>query len=249
MHPPHFTALQWALALLAALFIGLSKTGFNGMGMLALLLMAHLFSARESTGVILPLLVAGDVVGVTAFQRHAQWRYIGRLLPAALAGIAVGYWLMAVTPDRVFRPVIGGIVLTLSLLQLLRQGRPDAFRKVPHALWFGWAIGATGGVTTMLANAAGPIIGLYLLAVRLPKLEFVGTGAWFFLIVNVCKLPLSADLGLISPTSLALNLILLPAVIAGALAGRRLVHLIPQRSFEGVILALTMVAALRLCFV
>ena len=103
---------------------------------------------------------------------------------------------------------------------------------MPHARWFAWTIGLLAGVTTMLANAAGPIIALYSLAVGLPKFEFVGTSAWLFLIVNVFKVPFSVELGLIHAETLWLNLVLVPAILAGLAGGRWLTSRIPQQWFD-----------------
>ena len=112
--------------------------------------------------------------------------------------------------------------------------------------WFGPIMGIFAGLTTMMANAAGPVMTLYLLAMRLPKLEFLGTGAAFFLLINWIKVPFIAQLGLINASSLTLNLYLLPAVAVGALLGRPVVQRVNQRIFENAALALAAVAALRL---
>jgi uncharacterized membrane protein YfcA len=117
---------------------------------------------------------------------------------------------------------------------------------VPHAIWFAWGLGLFAGVTTMLANAAGPIVALYLLAVSLPKQELVGTSAWFFMILNVYKVPFSFGLGLINEQTLWLNLLLAPAIVAGTYLGRYLIRLVPQRLFDIMLLTFISTAALRL---
>ena len=89
---------------------------------------------------------------------------------------------------------------------------------------------------------------LYMLAIGLPKLEFLGTGAWYFLIINLFKVPFSWQLGLITPATLQFNALLLPAVLAGALVGRRIVPHINQTWFETLALGLTLVAGARLLF-
>ena len=162
------------------------------------------------------------------------------------SGIIAGYLLMSVIPDARFNAVIGSIILLMSILQGIRQFRPDLYQSVPHTRAFAWSIGVACGVTTMLANGAGPIMALYLLAIALPKYEFVGTGAWFFLIVNVFKVPFSASLGLIHGSSLAFNLVLIPAVAAGTLLGRWLIGIVPQKLFETLLLIFTTIASLRL---
>ena len=226
--------------------IGISKSGFAGIGLVTVIVMARIFPPRESTGILLPLLICGDICAVVAFQKHTLWPLIGRMLPPTLLGIVAGYFLMQHIPDTRFGPVIGSIVLTMALVQALRRFRPAMFEKVPHSHGFAWSIGGVSGIATMLANAAGPIMALYLLAINLPKYAFVGTSAWFFLIVNVSKVPLSANLGLIDTRTLFFNLLLVPAVIGGTLLGRWLIGIVPQRVFELLLLIFAGIASLRL---
>lgn len=246
MQLPPFDTHQWLLAGLAALCVGLSKSGLGGMGLLTVLLMAEVMPARESTGFVLPLLIFGDLFAVGVFHRHAQWAHVWRSIPPALAGIVGGYFLMRAIPDGIYRPCIGWIVLTMIALHCWKKMRPAAFEHVPHTRWFAWIMGGASGVTTMMANAAGPVMTLYLLAYDLPKFEFVGTCAWFFLIVNVCKLPFSHHLGLINGSSLTLNLALLPCVALGIFLGRSFMSIVPQKLFESLLLLFAALAALRL---
>ena len=243
---PSLSTAQWLLAIAGALGMGISKAGFPGMSLVHVVVFAFIFGARTSTGIILPMLVAADVWAVRAFRQHAQWIYIRRMLPATIVGVLLGFALMGRLDESLFSPLIGTIVLVLILMQVARMARPGAFANVPHSRTFAWTMGLLAGVTTMLANAAGPIFVLYALAVGLPKYELVGTGAWFFLIVNLSKVPLSAGLGLIGPQTLFLNLILLPVVFAGIAIGRRMTHHVPQQLFDGLLLAFAAVAALRL---
>ncbi|HWB59038.1 MAG TPA: sulfite exporter TauE/SafE family protein [Chthoniobacteraceae bacterium] len=246
MHFPALSPGQWLLAILAGVCVGLSKSGFTGISMLTVLFMARVFPAYESTGVVLPLLICGDVFAVAAYRRHAKWSHVLKMLPPAFMGIVAGYWLMPHIPRQVFGPVIGWIVLAMVAIQYARQFRPAAFEAAPQSPWFAWMMGAWAGVTTMMANAAGPVMSLYLLAVNLPKYEIVGTGAWFFLIVNIVKLPFSARLGLINASSLSFNLALAPAVFAGIALGRVLIRHVPQKIFEQILLLSAAAASLRL---
>ena len=246
----HLSVHQWLLAILSAVSIGLGKSGFGGVGMLSVALMATVMRGheRESTGIILPLLVCGDLFAVRAFRGHVRWTLVWRMLPPALLGVALGYFWMKCLTNIGFKPVVGWAVLVLAALQAFRHFRADAFQGVPHTVWFAWTAGISAGVVTMLANAAGPVMTIYFLAVGLPKLEFVATAAWFFLIVNLCKIPLSTQLGLIHPGSLLFNAVQVPFVAFGILAGRGLVHRIDQRAFEYLLLILTVGTALHLIF-
>ena len=244
---PSFTPLQWTLAAIAALCVGLSKSGFPGVAMISVLLMAELMPARQSTGVILPLLICGDFLAVGAFRRHVRWPYVLRTLPATVAGVIIGFFLLKLPfSEGFFRVLIGGVILALVLLQAARSRLPSLDTEVPAGGPAALATGVACGVTTMVANAAGPVMAIYLIAMRLPQFEFVGTAAVFFLLVNLIKVPFSLSLGLIGPRSLSLNLVLVPAVAAGVFAGRKLIAHIPRHAFEALVLILAALAAVKL---
>ena len=238
---------QWGLVVLGALLIGVSKTGIAGLGVLAVAIYANILPARQSTGIILPMLICADVVAVAAYRRHAVWGHLWPLFPWVVVGVVTGYFTMGHINDAQVRRGIGAILLVMVALHFWRRQRAGN-EPVPHTLWFSALTGVLAGFTTMLANAAGPVMILYMLAVGLPKMEFLGTGAWYFLIVNLFKVPFSFQLGLITPGTLHFNAVLLPAVIAGALLGRLVVKRINQMWFETLALALTLVASARLLF-
>jgi len=243
---PDLSPAGWLLASIAATCLGISKAGFGGMGLIHVLIFAFLFGARTSTGIVLPMLLVADVCAVSVFHRHARWDYIRRMLPAACLGVVLGAVLMGRVSDAIFKRIIGAIILTLTAMQVARLRKPDWLGDAPHTPLFAWTIGLFTGVTTMLANAAGPIVAIYSIAVGLPKFEIVGTGAWFFMIMNAVKVPFSLRLGLIEGRTLMLNLVLLPCVFTGILAGRWLTGRVSQRLFDGLLLAFAAIAALRL---
>jgi uncharacterized membrane protein YfcA len=216
------------------------------MSLLHVLIFAFLFGARDSTGIVLPMLLAGDVCAVTAYHQHARWDYVRRMLPPACVGVVAGAILMRGLDDAAFKPTIGWIILVLSVLQVARMQRPDWFGNMPHTRGFAWAIGLAAGATTMLANAAGPVFAIYCLAVMMPKFELVGTTAWFFFIINLFKVPFSYGLGLIHGQTLLFNLVLVPAIVAGVLGGRSIIARLPQQLFDRLLLAFAAIAALRM---
>jgi uncharacterized protein len=234
--------------ILAAMGIGITKSGFSGVSMVHVILFAYVFGARESTGIVLPMLIAGDIFAMLVYGKHANWTYVRRMLPPALMGVVIGWGMFLLFRNVSYNPFIGIIILGLAILQILRIWRGDLLEDVPHTQWFAWSMGVMVGVTTMMANAAGPIFGLYLLALALPKMEFVGTAAWFFLILNLIKVPFSWSLGLIRPETLLLNVTLLPLIAFGLWLGSMFVKRIPQKLFDSLILIFTACAALRLLF-
>ena len=239
---------DWMLLAIAAFGIGITKSGFSGVSMVHVYLFASVFGAKDSTGIVLPMLIAGDIFAMSVYGKRANWSYVRRMMPPTMIGVVVGWLLMFRLPEMYYRPLIGMIILVLTVMQIIRLWKEEWLANVPHAAWFAWSMGILVGLTTMLANAAGPVFGLYLLAIGLPKLEFVGTAAWFFLILNIVKIPFSWSLGLIRIDTLALNAMLLPLVGLGLWVGSLVIRKIPQRFFDSLILILTGVASIRMLF-
>lgn len=237
---------SFALALVAAVCIGVSKSGFSGFSMISVLLFAEVYGARASTGLVLPLLIAADLTVYPAFRKFGSWRPVGRLLVPMLAGLLAGWWLLGRIDDTVARRVIGAVILAMVLVQAGRSWRPEPFGRLASSPGFGWTAGVAGGFATMLANAAGPVIQLFLMSRRFDKMAMVGIGARLFLVVNLLKVPLSAGLALITPETLWENARLLPAVWAGIVLGRALLHRVPQRWYEGLVVTFAVIAAVRL---
>jgi uncharacterized membrane protein YfcA len=238
--------VQWGLCLCAALCIGLSKSGFPGVSLVTVAIMAQAFPARASTGVLLPLLIFGDVCAVGAFRQHAVWPQIVRMLGPTMVGVGVGFEVMRRLPESRFPVVLGWMLLVTVGLQAWRMAVPDAGSRVPHSRGFAWLMGVWAGVATMVANAAGPVMAIYFLALALPKQNLVGTSAWFFLLINVFKLPFSWWLGLLQPSSVRVDLLLFPVIGIGILLGRRILHWIPQRLFEALLLLSAAAAAFKM---
>ncbi len=249
--PLHLEAWQWTVLILATFLIGLSKTGITGIGTFAVAIFALVLPARESVGAVLPILICGDIIAVTAYRRHAVWSHLWRLFPWAAMGIILGYAALGRIDAAGVSRLVGAILLVVVTLQWWRQRRTsrrgrDPAEDVPRGLWFVVVVGMLAGFTTMVANAAGPIMVVYLLAMRLPKMEFIGTGAWYFLLLNLFKVPFSAGLGLINSASLLLDLKLAAVAVVGALSGRALIPFIDQALFETLAMLFTLAAALRL---
>jgi uncharacterized membrane protein YfcA len=245
----NLVAWKWGLLAVGAFVTGLSKTGIAGLGVLSVALFANALPARASTGALLPLLLCADAFGVAFFRKHASWPHLWKLFPWVIVGVAAGYFALGRVSNAQVQRMIGAILLVMVALHLWRQRQSDPREEqMRHAWWVAAATGVLAGFTTMVANAAGPIMVLYLLAVGLPKLAFVGTGAWFFMLVNAFKVPFSLHLGLITPDSLLVDSLLVIPMVPGALLGPVILKRINQRGFEALVLILTVLAAVRLVF-
>jgi uncharacterized protein len=246
-----FDPFRFALAALAGLLTGIAKTGVPGFGILAVPLMVlSVGDARHSAGWLLPLLCLADLFAITAYRRHADARRLFDLLPWVLGGIALGAVTLSAS-ERSLRLLVAAIVIVMIGLRWLRgrRGAVEAGAPAPaprDSRWQAAGYGVAAGFATTVANAAGPVMSLYLLSQRLPKEEFLATGAWFFFLINLSKVPLYAHMGMISRSSLIFGACLLPAVATGALLGRTVIRRLPQWVFERVVLGLTAAAALLL---
>lgn len=242
------TDLNW-MALLAAgtssLLIGIAKTGIPGASAPVVPLMASVLPAKVSVGVVLPMLMFADLFAAAYYRHNARWRHLARLLPWTTAGIILGYLALGTVNDQQLKPIIGGIVLFMLAVGWWHRRTQESV-SIPTHWSFGATMGLLAGLTSMMANSAGSIVVIYLLAMRLPKTEFIGTMAWFFLIVNWIKVPFSVNLGLITTRSLQFDLLLFPVVAVGALAGIAILKRIPQGVFDAAAQILAAAAALHL---
>lgn len=242
------TTAQWIGLATVALVAGLSKGGVAGLGVLVAALAANVLPAKVATGFVLPLLIVGDFVGLRMFHRHADWSQLWRLVPWTIAGVLVGWFTMDRIDDEQAKLLIGALLVAMVAghLESRRRAKERGEAREEPPSWLAPIAGLLAGFTTLVANAAGPVMMVYLLAMRLPKLQFLGTAAWFFCVLNLAKVPFMVHLGLIDERSLRINTLLLPLVIAGALVGRWLVQRMNQTRFEALVLGLSLLAGVKM---
>ncbi len=251
-----FSASQWVLGGIAALFIGFSKTGMPGAGILVVPLLAAAFGGRQSVGTMLPMLLMADIFAVWWYRRSAQWDRLLLLAPWVAVGMVLGAVVLKLTGDAGpgkdrMDQLIGALVLLMLALHVVRLRMGD--RLTPHSKGAVAAVGTSAGFTTTASNAAGPIMTIYLQAMGMPKAQFMGTTAWFFFLVNAAKLPVFLALSIANPANPIMNgrtltadLLLSPFIVLGAVSGKWLLHRIPQKLFDTLVLVLSAVAAVRL---
>ncbi len=233
-----------------ALLIGMSKTGMQGINMISIPIMAMAFGAKESTGVILPMLCFADLIAVVYYRRNAEWTHVVRLLPSAVAGFFV-----AVAVDKMIDPAwfknLMGVCILSGVFFVFFDGKnfSSGSGNIRGKWWFSALFGLVGGFTTMIGNAAGAVMAVYLLSMRLPKLNFVGTNAWFFLAVNYIKLPIQYFVwDNISADTLLVDAAAIPFIFIGAIFGIWFVKKLPEKGFRGFVTAITVLSGLVLFF-
>lgn len=228
--------------LLVGLLVGMAKTGVHGAGMIAVPLLAAVFGGHVSSGLMLPMLVLADVFGVLYYHRHASWKHLRLLFPWAAVGVIAGTVVGKFIDDTTFKMIMAVIIIaSIGIMLWLERGKK---KDVPDYPWFAGVMGIAGGFTSMVGNLAGAVMAVYLLSMRLPKNAYIGTTAWFFMVVNWFKVPFHVfSWHTITLNTFLLDLALLPAIAAGAGLGILIVRQIPENVYRWFVITMTLVAA------
>ena len=236
------TAVQWLVLILSAMCIGMSKTGVQGMMLLIVPFMAMSFGAKESTGLILPMLCMADIVAVAYYKRIADWKIVLKLLPTAILGFFVAIAVDSLVPAAQFKKLMGW-TLALALVVMFWNEFRGGENRFMNKWWYSAVFGLLGGFTTMIGNAAGPVMAVYLLSMRKDKMSYVGINAWFFLVVNLLKVPLQLFVWHnISWQSFSLNALMIPVILIGAAIGIKIVKWFPEKAFHRFVQLVTVIA-------
>ena len=235
------------IAFSAALLLGIAKSGIKGLAILIVTGLALVYGAKESTGILMPLLICGDILAVIYYKRHVKWVYLIKLLPWMVAGVLVGVVFGKDLPEDLFKSGMAVIILISVAMMYYWERKKD--RKVPNHLSFAALMGMMAGFTTMVGNLAGVFSNIYFLAIKLPKNEFIGTAAWLFFIINLFKVPFHIwSWGTINLASFQISLSLIPAVILGFVFGVSIVKKIKNDRYRQLIILMTGLGGLTIFF-
>lgn len=247
IHDLELSCGGWGLALIGIFLLGVAKGGIKGLGAIITTMIALVFGSKASTGILMPLLMVGDLFAVLYYNRHAEWKYLWKLFPWMIAGILVGVWYGKDLPEDLFKKGMA-ILILLSVVMMWISERTKTY-KIPDNMVFAGAMGSLAGFATMVGNLAGPFSELYFLAIRLPKEVFIGTAAWLFFMTNIFKLPFHIwSWETVNKESIMIDLVLLPSLLLGLWAGIMLVNVIKQEQFRKIIMILTAIGALLIFF-
>lgn len=240
-----FSGVNWAISLFCGFLIGMSKAGVTGTGLVIVPIMAIVFGGKPSTGIVLPMLITADLFAVKYYNRHADWKYLVKLMPWTVLGVLVALIAGNLISDALFKAILSVSVLSGVVMMVWIDLKKVT--STPDYWWFAMILGFFGGFATMIGNAAGPILSLYLLSMHIPKLRFIGTAAWFFLLINLFKVPLHVYFWeTITLRTVTFNLLLVPAIVVGVFAGIQLVKIIPEKPYRILVITSAAVSALLL---
>ncbi len=245
--PYNLSPLQWTALLIAIFILGVGKAGLKGLGVIIVVTLAFVFGEKTSTGILLPMLVAADIMAVIYYKRHVKWNIAFKLLPWMIFGVLVGVWIGNDISEFAFKKMMAIIiVLVIGIMIYFEKRKTDT---IPTNIAFAGSMGFLAGFTTMIGNLAGPISNIYFLAIKFPKNEFIGTAAWLFFIVNVFKLPFHFFVWkTITSESLIFNSILIPVLALGFAVGVNIVKRISNTNYRKFILIVTAIGGLILLF-
>ena len=211
---------------LCAIGIGMAKTGLGGLGMIVVPVMANIFGAKSSTGILLLLLIMADFFGVRYYHRHAEMRQLVKLIPSTIIGIVTGVFVGDQISDEYFQLLLVIVIISGVLMTVIKVEIKE--RKI-----FSIIVGFLGGFVTIIGNAAGPIMSIYFLSMGLNKNKFIGTAAWFFLFVNLFKVPFHIFIwNTIDLEIFLFDLSLFPLILIGAIIGVWIVKKIPEKPYK-----------------
>lgn len=241
--------MQIAILSLSAILIGINKTGMPGIGIFPVVLLANAFETGLSTGLQLMLIAVADIPAILCYRKTVHWKIVLRLLPMAFIGIGIGIVTLLYIQKDELKPMIAIIIIALCLFSVIKDIVWRDSTKVPAHWSFSAFFGLLGGFTTLIANAAGPVMAIYLISMRFSKkTEYMGTSAFFFFILNWIKLPIFCMQGRITMESFRADLAMIPFLLVGAWLGVHLLRIVPQKLFEKIILGLSAIAAVKMLF-
>ncbi|NNC69498.1 MAG: sulfite exporter TauE/SafE family protein [Flavobacteriaceae bacterium] len=239
--------LQWSAIALAVFFLGIAKSGIKGLGVIIVVILAFIFGEKASTGILLPLLIAADIMAVIYYNRHTKWVFIRKLMPLMIIGVLVGVWIGHEISESLFKKIMAIIIIISVFIMFVTENRK--LTLLPKNTMISGTTGFMAGFTTMVGNLAGPISNIYFLATRLPKNEFIGTAAWLFFIINIFKLPFHFFVWkTVTKETLILNTVLVPFLVLSFFIGVAIVKLISNLNYRRFILVVTALGGFILLF-
>lgn len=236
----------WVLYFLCAVLIGMSKTGIQNIGTIAVPLFALLFGAKESTGIVLILLAMADLIAIIYYRKKLIWKEVVKLLPMALLGLVVALLFGHYIDDQTFKAVMAlCILIGVGIMVWMEKSDEQRREQLTQHSWYAPFFGFLMGFSTMIGNAAGPALSIYLLSRRMDKFTFVATGAWFIMILNYTKIPLQVFVwDNLSWAGIVLNFMALPFILLGGYLGIRVIKVLPDKAFKNLIMALVVLSSI-----
>ncbi|MEL6152364.1 MAG: sulfite exporter TauE/SafE family protein [Chloroflexota bacterium] len=237
--------LLYALAVIScALIIGFAKGGLSGIAIICAPLLGLFMPIQQAVALLLPLLLVGDAFAVWAFRGQWDNALIRLTLPAGIAGAVFGAYVLTQISDGMLRQIIGWLTLIYVGYRIIAYRLKDIDFDPPRPV--AYVAGVFTGIASSLANAGAPPLAAYLLLKRIMPVTFVAIFALYFAVVNVVKLPLFLQSGLLEWESFLQVIWAAPFVPLGVWLGRIFVQWVEPRVFEVAILIVLFVTGISL---
>ena len=242
-----FTLFQIAILAIGAVIIGVNKTAIPALGALVVVMFTQFFEPDTASAAVLPLLCAADLLAVIWYRREANWKFVFNLLPWTMVGLLIGVVVVrCISSVNVLGLLIALLILSVQSLSLMRGAIQQKLEQLRGSMFMAATFGILAGFTTQVANAAGPVMAIYLVLMKFSKEEYIGSAAWYFLILNWIKLPLFALDGRLTLDVLKIVPGMVIFLVIGAAIGILLLKNISQKSFTRIIQIMICLCAMRL---
>jgi uncharacterized membrane protein YfcA len=242
-----FSIEQIIMLSICAALIGMHKTGLAGAGALSIPISIYIFGAKSSTGVMLPILIMGDVFAVVHYMKYTNWSCIVRLIPGCVVGVITAVLMGQYIEDVTFKKLIASAIILCLIFLLIQKKHKHLLIKIKESKIFAGVIGILGGFASMIGNAAGGIFSTYFVSLELDKHTFIGTTAITFFLLNIFKLPFHIFVWkTITWNTFFVDLCTIPGILIGGFAGVWLVKLIPDKYYRMFIIVMTIISSIIL---
>lgn len=232
--------------LAGALVTGFSKFSIGGMGLLILPILMVAFPGPEALGIILPMYIITDLMAAGSYRKDISWPIILRIMPLTITGVVVGGWFLSGVDASQFTGLLAFIIVLMLLLGVYLDRSEADFMRHPLSANI---IGCVGGFVSIVSNAAGPLVSLYLMEQGLSKRAYISTRAWAFLLINLSKVPLLWSLGLLTTESITISFQGIPGLVLGACIGYWVVGKLKLTQFKWLIRIMATIAAIKLLLI
>lgn len=234
----------WAMAVLAAVSVGMAKGGLPMISSLSVPLLAGVMNPVAAAGLLLPVYIVSDIFGLIAYRREFDARVLKIMVPATAIGVALGGATAKIVPEAAVTALVGVIGVVFALNALIRprlSGTVGAPKLVPGLIW-----GTITGFTSFVSHSGGPPYQAYTIPLNLPRTVFAGTSTILFAWVNAIKLIPYFMLGQINTGSLETALMLAPFAAVAVFGGVKLVRIIPHEAFYKLVTWALLLISLKL---
>jgi uncharacterized membrane protein YfcA len=243
-----FSTAEIITALISAFFIGFSKITGTSLGAAIIPMFSSIFPPKVATGILCIAFLLASIQAFKVHLKNIKLAHFKILLPGTFLGFIIGGAALLFFDEKILRIFISFTIIFMLIFNSGKSFYAHFFEKIQSSFWFGPLFGLLIGTTSMIANAASPLMVVYLLAKKEPKHFFIGTQVAFFLFIDLLKIPFYLYTGIITSSSFTINLIMIPVMIIGGTIGFFFIKWIPDNKFRILVTITAILSAAKLAW-